>query len=687
MEPISKLAWDANESYKDALDQYSNKLQAELKAVKKLITAVEDLSNDKLQDDPADRWCLHADGAFKPTSVIELAETRNEKSSFFNDAGKRERYSASIISKPFGTSEKKYLERAIIKENKRLAALQAQQRGEDAFEAVVKDDKEFVDNVEGLNWATIARDVSSWNNPMVTRTPQECKVRWLGAQHPKFNSEFWNEDEDKGLQVLVAARQQSGTLDWEEIASSLNTHRTPLDCIKRYQSLARVVFHWSSDFDKKLLEAVEKYGTNNWNLVASFVSPTVSGNQCQIRYDRTVNPSIKRGKFTPQEDQLLFKAITLHGTDWLKVSQAVPSRTNVQCRARYLFHSTADFVNAPWDQEDDSVLLQAVAEHGQDWEKVHCKMGEKRTPNHYASRYRILTDPNTVLEAALDSQTLQPIAGPSKRSKAKPRVDSRQTRKSRSSPADPSDTLASQPQIDGQTIDVPTPTAESGAEVALSAKTVTRGHNRKIVDSSDTPPNQILDDGQTAPVSTPASESRQTHDLARNELNPTSNNEDVATNAEKIPRGRKRKIVDISLDNDESENGPPDTTIEDSHKPLPPKSKGRPKPRPRLAAHLRDKDKETADQTADDTSTSSKTRSPKKSTTLEASGDKRKRMENGSQMGRDSPSLERPQKTQRRAAPGVRRGRDPAATHVMSTRSSAKQTNQSNQSAQDSSAG
>src|SRR5882724_1310282 len=89
---------EANEQHKHALDQYTSKLQTELDAVDKLIVRsvpcpvscyftllkvtlkckfqadVEALPNEDIQGNPGDKWCLHAAGAFEPTSIIDLTK-------------------------------------------------------------------------------------------------------------------------------------------------------------------------------------------------------------------------------------------------------------------------------------------------------------------------------------------------------------------------------------------------------------------------------------------------------------------------------------------------------------------------------------------------------------------------------------------------------------------------------------
>ena len=56
------------------------------------------------------------------------------------------------------------------------------------------------------------------------RTAQECKVRWLGSQHPKFNSHPWDEGEVTSLHDLVESKRESGQLDWEEIPNLLGVN-------------------------------------------------------------------------------------------------------------------------------------------------------------------------------------------------------------------------------------------------------------------------------------------------------------------------------------------------------------------------------------------------------------------------------------------------------------------------------
>lgn len=87
--------------------------------------------------------------------------------------------------------------------------------------------------------------------------------------------------EDKKLLFIV---QQRGIYNWIDISITLGTHRTPFQCLVRYQrSLNPHILNkdWTEDEDAKLRVAVEYYG-DNWQMVASCLEGRV-GPQCSNR--------------------------------------------------------------------------------------------------------------------------------------------------------------------------------------------------------------------------------------------------------------------------------------------------------------------------------------------------------------------------------------------------------------------
>jgi hypothetical protein len=91
---------------------------------------------------------------------------------------------------------------------------------------------------------------------------------------------------------------------------------------------------WSSEEDRKLLDAVEKHGTK-WSLVASMVDTRNSG-QCAKRWNDTLNPEIDRSAWTADEDTKLLRAVSTHGTSWTTIVKShFPGRTALAAKNRY----------------------------------------------------------------------------------------------------------------------------------------------------------------------------------------------------------------------------------------------------------------------------------------------------------------------------------------------------------------
>lgn len=100
--------------------------------------------------------------------------------------------------------------------------------------------------------------------------------------------------------------------------------------------------------------------------------------QCQARWCKTLNPSLRRGAWTEEEDTRLRKAVSGYGTSWVQVATTIPGRTNDQCRERW-----TEYLNVGpqqcWTDEEDKALLGAVADFGARWKEISLRVGNKKT--------------------------------------------------------------------------------------------------------------------------------------------------------------------------------------------------------------------------------------------------------------------------------------------------------------------
>lgn len=97
---------------------------------------------------------------------------------------------------------------------------------------------------------------------------------------------------------------------------------------------------------------------------------------------RTLDPSIKRGAWTEDEDKLLRCAVAVFGHSWMEVATFVPGRNNEQCRDRYNESLHPTVVKGKWSEEEDAALLEAVQKIGENkWKEVSQSLNNGRTDN------------------------------------------------------------------------------------------------------------------------------------------------------------------------------------------------------------------------------------------------------------------------------------------------------------------
>ncbi|KIK08551.1 hypothetical protein K443DRAFT_672566 [Laccaria amethystina LaAM-08-1] len=304
----------------------------------------------------------------------------------------------SITAHPMKAKELDSLAEAVGRENQRLQAYRSRGGGS------VQVDLER--NVEGLDWFLIAEKVSDVSK--VKYTADECRIRWLGDGHPQINHDDWTASEVKNLGVLVSTYiDKFGKVDWVDVAAKLGTNRTPVDCMR--QGLPRQRHVWTAETDKKLLNAVQLFGIDNWNLVARHVSEHATGVQCQTRYRKSLDPSIKRGAWTQAEDERLRKAVAAYGNAWMKVAEAMPGRTNDQCHERWTEKLNLSSTAMSWTEDEDRVLLESVKTMGNQWKVISVKIGNGKT----GSNCRLRHDKLKKLAAKEKALLERPEAGPS----------------------------------------------------------------------------------------------------------------------------------------------------------------------------------------------------------------------------------------------------------------------------------
>ncbi|NXX94680.1 SNPC4 protein, partial [Centropus bengalensis] len=225
------------------------------------------------------------------------------------------------------------------------------------------------------------------------RSAEELKKFWQNSEHPSINKKEWTEEELEQLKKIAAKHNH---LNWQTIADELGTNRTPFQCLQKYQiylnkDLKRK--EWTKDEDQMLLELVQEMRVGNhipFKKIAYYMEGRDSA-QLIYRWTKSVDPSLKKGPWTPEEDAMLLAAVKKYGArDWYKIRTEVPGRSDAQCRDRYLKALHHDVKKGKWSLEEEEQLIELVQKHGLGhWSKIASELPH-RTGSQCLSKWKLM---------------------------------------------------------------------------------------------------------------------------------------------------------------------------------------------------------------------------------------------------------------------------------------------------------
>lgn len=143
----------------------------------------------------------------------------------------------------------------------------------------------------------------------------------------------WTYEEDEILRMAVEANDAKS---WKTIALSL-PGRTDVQCLHRWQKVLKpglIKGPWTEEEDQKVLMLVERYGQKKWSTIAKELGGRL-GKQCRERWYNHLNPDIKKGNWTKEEDQIIMDYHMKMGNKWAKMAAILPGRTDNAIKNRW----------------------------------------------------------------------------------------------------------------------------------------------------------------------------------------------------------------------------------------------------------------------------------------------------------------------------------------------------------------
>lgn len=224
----------------------------------------------------------------------------------------------------------------------------------------------------GRKWSEISRHL------LPHRTPHQCMQRWDNVLDPQLEPGPLSKYE---LDLLAKGVEEFGKGNWRLVREKYLPHRAQrklanawrLEEARRWQRKdnAQERYGWTPEEDQLVLKGYEEFG-NQWTRIAQKYLPWRYGPIVRRRYVQVLDPALKHGPWSETEKALLLRRALMYGKDWKKVAEGLPGRSPWQCQDMWSrkVDPNALAEPTPWSSEETRLFWSRALAFECNWVQV-----------------------------------------------------------------------------------------------------------------------------------------------------------------------------------------------------------------------------------------------------------------------------------------------------------------------------
>ncbi|KAK3005779.1 hypothetical protein RJ639_017380, partial [Escallonia herrerae] len=106
---------------------------------------------------------------------------------------------------------------------------------------------------------------------------------------------------------------------------------------------------WTPEEDQKLVKHIQKNGHGSWRALPKLAGLNRCGKSCRLRWTNYLRPDIKRGKFSQDEEQTILNLHSILGNKWSAIATHLPGRTDNEIKNFWNTHLKKKLIQMGFD--------------------------------------------------------------------------------------------------------------------------------------------------------------------------------------------------------------------------------------------------------------------------------------------------------------------------------------------------